>query len=90
MRPTQIREKEMIADVILKNGWYQSLNESGKKIQEKSANSMGELMGFTDRFMVFYKNGWFQTVDETFRRIAEKSENSLGMFKNATGTSVIF
>ena len=57
----------MIADVILKNGWYQSLNESGKKIQEKSANSMGELMGFT-----------------------EKSENSLGMFKNATGTSVIF
>ena len=51
---------------------------------------MGELQGFTDRFMVFHKNGWFQTVDETFRKIAEKSESSVGMFKNATGTSMIF
>lgn len=74
MRPTRIREDKMIADVILKNGWYQSLNESGKRIQEKSQSSMGELQGFTDRFMVFHKNGWFQTVDETFRKIAEKSK----------------
>lgn len=80
----------MIADVILKNGWYQSLNESGKKIQERSASSMGELMGFTDKFMVFYKNGWFQTFDETFHKISEKSDSSVGMFKNAVGTSMIF
>ena len=72
MRPTRIREKEMIADVILKNGWYQSLNQSGKKIQEKHESSMGELQGFTGSFMVFHKNGWFQTFDETFRKIAEK------------------
>ena len=79
----------MIADVILKNGWYQSLNQSGKKIQEKHESSMGELQGFTGSFMVFHKNGWFQTFDETFRKIAEKHESSVGMFKNATGTSMI-
>ena len=58
MRPTRIREKEMIADVILKNGWYQSLNQSGKKIQEKHESSMGELQGFTGSFMVFHKDGF--------------------------------
>ena len=63
----------MIADVILHYGWYQSLNESGEKINEQSASSTGELMGFTDRFMVFYKDGWFQTVDEAFQKIAEKT-----------------
>lgn len=51
---------------------------------------MGELQGFTDRFMVFYENGWFKTVDETFQKIAEKSESSVGMFKNATGTYMVF
>ena len=51
---------------------------------------MGELMGFTDKFMVFYKNGWFQTFDETFHKISEKSGSSVGMFKNAVGTSMVF
>lgn len=63
----------MIADVILKNGWYQSLNESGKKIQERSASSMGELMGFTDKFMVFYKNGWFSTKMDGFKHLTKHS-----------------
>ena len=57
----------MIVDVINKNGCYQTLNENGKKIQEKHESSMGELKGFTDRFMIFHKNGWF--ITESMKKI---------------------
>lgn len=62
----------MISDVINKNGWYQTLNENGKKIQEKHESSMGELQGFTDRFMIFHKNGWATTFDFAFKKISER------------------
>ena len=45
----------MIADVITKNGYYQVLNERGQKIAEKSESALGELQGFTDRFLLFSK-----------------------------------
>ena len=45
----------MIADVITKNGYYQVLNERGQKIAEKSESALGELQGFTDRFLLFIR-----------------------------------
>lgn len=62
----------MITDVIRKNGWYQTLNESGKEIKKMPESAMGELQRFTDRFMIFIKNGWAVTYDVTFKKISEK------------------
>ena len=62
MRPTRIRESIMIADVIRKGRYYQVLNESGKKIKEVHESSVGELQGFTDRFVVFRKGTFFLTL----------------------------
>ena len=85
MRPTQIRECIMIADVIRKGSYYQTLNESGKKIKDVHESSVGELQGFTDRFVVFRKGNYFATYDETFRKIKESHESSVGVFKGAAG-----
>lgn len=52
----------MIADVIRKGRYYQVLNESGKKIKEVHESSVGELQGFTDRFVVFRKGTFFLTL----------------------------
>ena len=52
----------MIADVITKNGYYQVLNERGQKIAEKSESALGELQGFTDRFLLFHKGDYFVTT----------------------------
>ena len=65
----------MITDVIRKNGWYQTLNESGKKIQEKHESSLGELQGFTDRFLVFYKKRKYPQISQ--QQLFSKTLSSL-------------
>lgn len=90
MRPTRIREFIMISDVIRKGSFYQTLNESGKKIKEIHQNSVGELQGFTDRFIVFRKGSFFATYDENFKKIKEIHQNSVGIFRGAAGQYMTF
>ena len=80
----------MIADVIRKGSYYQTLNESGKKIKDVHESSVGELQGFTERFVVFRKGNYFATYDETFRKIKESHESSVGIFKGAAGQYMTF
>lgn len=77
-------------DVIRKGNYYQVLNENGKKIEEVHESSVGELQGFTDRFIVFRKGSYFATYDETFRKIEEIHESTAGVFKGAAGQYMIF
>ncbi len=88
--PTRIRVRKMIADVITKNGYYQVLNERGQKIAEKSESALGELQGFTDRFLLFHKGNYFVTYDESFRKISEVYENNVGVFKGVAGQYMTF
>ena len=43
----------MIADVILKNKQFYILDERGKEISRKWEDELGELIGFSDVFLVF-------------------------------------
>ena len=58
-----------ISDVVLRNGWYTTLDSNNKKIDEKSENSIGELLGFSSELMVFKKSGWYVVYDERFKKI---------------------
>ena len=69
----------MISDVIRKGSFYQTLNESGKKIKEVHQNSVGELQGFTDRFIVFRKGSFSQLMMRTLKRL-KKSIRTLLAF----------
>ena len=81
----------MIADVITKSGYYQVLNERGQKIAEKPESTLGELQGFTDRFLLFHKGSYFVTYDESFRKINEVHENNnVGVFKGVAGQYMTF
>lgn len=82
--------KKMIADVIRKGSYYQTLNESGKRIKEVQQSIVGELQGFTDRFVVFRKGNYFATYDENFKKIKEIQEGIVGVYKNATGQYMTF
>ena len=53
------------------------------RVQWVNSKGSPAVLWFPQKWMV-------QTFDETFRKIAEKHESSVGMFKNATGTSMIF
>ena len=51
---------------------------------------MGELLGFSDVFMVFRKNNMYYSYDERCKEIAHDWENSLGEFRNVAGTFINF
>lgn len=82
--------KEMIVDVVYKNKMYYVLDERGKEISHNWENSMGELLGFSDVFMVFRRNNMYYSYDERCKEIAHDWENSLGEFRNVAGTFINF
>lgn len=90
MRPSRIRDKEMIADVEIKGSWIATINEQGKKIKEVPVSSIGELLGFTGTFVVCQKGSWVATYDMNFKKIKEVPASSVGMFKNAAGQTMTF
>ncbi len=90
MRPTRIREIDMIANVIAKGNYYQTINETGKKIKEIHNSSVGILQGFTDRFVVFLKGNYYVTYDENFRKIKDCHTSTTGIFQNAAGQFMNF
>ena len=79
-----------ISDVQLKNGWYQVIDDNGKKIKEIHENQVGELHGIGMNFILFLKNGWFTTYDENMKKIKEIHENQVGSFKSVVGISINF
>ena len=83
-------EGKMIADVRVKNGYYEFLDERGKKIKEISVSSGWELCGHGSDFVVFNKNGYYVIVDDDGSKLEEMSESSCGDFKKANGDIILF
>ena len=58
--------------VFHKNGWFQTFDETFRKIAEKHENSVGMFKNATGTSMIFVKNGWAVTYDMTFKKISER------------------
>lgn len=90
MRPLRIRVTKMIADVMFKNKQYVVFNEQGKEIANGFESDLGNLVGFTDSFILFEKKDRFFTVDDRLKEIASEWKNTVGEFRNAAGHIVNF
>jgi len=62
----------MIADVIRKGSYYQTLNEAGKKISEKQENMLGSFKNAVGSSMIFIKGSYAVTYDVMFKKISER------------------
>ena len=80
-----MEEHIMIADVILKNKQFYILDERGKEISRKWEDELGELIGFSDVFLVFKRRDIFYSYDENFKENAHKWVSELGECKNVVG-----
>jgi len=58
-----------ISDVILKNGWYITLDSSNKKIAEIREGLIGVLLGFSSDLLLFRKNDWLFVYDEKLKKM---------------------
>lgn len=61
-----------ISDVQLKNGWYQVIDDNGKKIKEIHENQVGSFKSVVGISINFEKNGWLATYDKDFSKKSEK------------------
>ena len=57
----------MISDIVSKNQIYYVLNEQGREIAHNWTSSIGELLGFTGKFIVCRKNQMIYVYTEQLK-----------------------
>ncbi len=79
-----------ISDVQLKGSWYAVFGDSGKKIKDLAASSIGELCGHGTDIIIFKKGSWYGIYDETGKKLKDLAVTSVGEFRSVSGRNVLF
>ena len=62
-----------ISRVERDGSWVYMYNESGKKYQTLSANSVGDVLGYSSTFFVSRNGNWIYTWDKNGKRLNTRS-----------------
>lgn len=62
-----------ISRVESDGSWVYMYNESGKKYQTLSANTVGEVLGYSSTFFVSRNGNWIYTWDKNGKRLNTSS-----------------
>lgn len=62
-----------ISRVERDGAWVCMYNESGKKYQTLSANSVGDVLGYSSTFFVSRNGNWIYTWDKNGKRLNTRS-----------------
>lgn len=62
-----------ISRVERDGSWVCMYNESGKKYQTLSANSVGDVLGYSSTFFVSRNGNWIYTWDKNGKRLNTRS-----------------
>lgn len=80
----------MIADVLLKNQQYITVDERGKEIAREFESRLGTLMDFSDTFLIFKRNDQYYSYDENFKELAREFDSRLGICRKVVGAVTTF
>ena len=80
----------MIADVLLKNQQYITVDERGKEIAREFESRLGTLMDFSDTFLIFKRNNQYYSYDENFKELAREFDSRLGICRKVVGAVTTF
>ncbi len=67
-----------ISSIERRGNWYDVFDARGKQAKRISS-SIGELLGWSDRFFIVLSGSWYDTYDEQGKRIKRLS-SSIGSF----------